>query len=377
MRARVIKLHILRVALVVVGGCADLAGPASGAPDPVVPESPATAELAQSGPLLYDDFEDGVLSSDLWTEMEGDPSITVHEGNGRLEFAFVPTTSGAAPTHGVISRCVLVGDFDVQVRYQTLDWPDQNGVRLALGAGSDMAVRHSGGSAESGRGERYYTIIDGVTSFMYLTTDYAGRMRLTRSGSTITGYYGFGTGWRVLSSRTVAGEVAEVPLTLTAWTHESAFAGQEVVFAFDDLVVNAGVLSCPETVTQVAIDIKPDSEENTLNTRSRGPVKVAVLTTSIAAGEISDFDALTVDAASAVFGPGEAPALDAGSAEDVDGDGDLDLVLRFDLQAAGLADGQSEACVAGTAGESARRFSGCDVIRLIEPGGAGRGNSPR
>ena len=72
-------------------------------------------------------------------------------------------------------------------------------------------------------------------------------------------------------------------------------------------------------VLQVEIDVKPDSDQNTVNVGSNGTIAVAILTTP-------DFDAADVNTASVVF----AGALaDHYSYEDVDGDGDLDLLMHF------------------------------------------------
>ncbi|MFX0195754.1 MAG: hypothetical protein ACFFCW_06495 [Candidatus Hodarchaeota archaeon] len=80
----------------------------------------------------------------------------------------------------------------------------------------------------------------------------------------------------------------------------------------------------------VAIDIKPGSFPNSINPRSRGRVPVPILTTD-------SFDATTVETTTVLFGVSGAEATPAHSAlEDVDGDGDTDMILHFNIQATGI-----------------------------------------
>jgi len=88
---------------------------------------------------------------------------------------------------------------------------------------------------------------------------------------------------------------------------------------------------------QIAIDIKPDS----INPRSRGKIRVAILTTG-------SFDAATVDATRVRFGPtGSEAAIVRSALQDVDGDGDVDLSLQFNTQATGINCGTTSGSVTG------------------------------
>ncbi len=110
----------------------------------------------------------------------------------------------------------------------------------------------------------------------------------------------------------------------------------------------------------VDIDIKPGSDPNGVNPRSRGKIPVAILTTPT-------FDALDVDPVTVAFGPnGAAIAHLQGHVSDVDGDGDLDLLLHFRIGETGIACGDSSADLTGQTfggqliiGSDAIKTSGC------------------
>jgi len=103
----------------------------------------------------------------------------------------------------------------------------------------------------------------------------------------------------------------------------SAFSN---VVYFDDVA-----LWEPETTIKVEIDIKPDSEPNPINLKARGVLPVAVFSSET-------FDATQIDPATVLLA-GATVAVTGGKnakwmahAEDVDGDGLLDLMLQFDSQ---------------------------------------------
>jgi hypothetical protein len=83
----------------------------------------------------------------------------------------------------------------------------------------------------------------------------------------------------------------------------------------------------------MVIDIKPGNEQNNINLKSNGVVPVAALTTD-------QFDAATIDPATARFA-GATPAQ--WSLEDVDGDGDNDVIFHFKTQELGLSEESTEA----------------------------------
>jgi hypothetical protein len=93
---------------------------------------------------------------------------------------------------------------------------------------------------------------------------------------------------------------------------------------------------------------------------------VAILSTS-------SFDARTVNPSTVCFGDAENPsqrdcteAHGRGHIQDVDGDGDKDLVLHYETQETGIDRGDTQACLSGsTYGGTA--IQGCDRIVTVGP----------
>jgi hypothetical protein len=93
---------------------------------------------------------------------------------------------------------------------------------------------------------------------------------------------------------------------------------------------------------------------STINVKSNGVIPVAILTTPT-------FNATTVDVSSVRFGPGNAvEAHGIGHPSDVDGDGDVDLVVHFRTQDAAIP------CNATTATLTATGITGTDTaIKVV------------
>lgn len=127
--------------------------------------------------------------------------------------------------------------------------------------------------------------------------------------------------------------------------------GTDESWAIDNVAVilNDGVVT-------VAIDIKPGSFPNSIDPRSIGVIPVAILTTD-------SFDATTVDPTTVLFGPTGIEAAPVRSAlEDVDGDGDTDMVLFFKTRATGIQCGDTSASLTGKT-FSGQMIQGSDSIK--------------
>jgi uncharacterized repeat protein (TIGR01451 family) len=121
----------------------------------------------------------------------------------------------------------------------------------------------------------------------------------------------------------------------------------------------------PETTTTIVppvqiieIDIKPGGFPNSINPKSQGVIPVAILSNN-------GFAAANVNPASVRFGAiGTEAAAVKSAMEDVDGDGDLDMVLHFRTQDTGIVCGSTKASITGkTLG--GREIKGTDSVRTV------------
>ena len=119
----------------------------------------------------------------------------------------------------------------------------------------------------------------------------------------------------------------------------------------------------PAPPLDVVIDIRPRRGINRINPRSRGPVAVGILTTSIVDGEPFDFDATQVAPSQVLFGPGGAVPL-ASALVDLDGDTDMDLVLAFRKRSTGLMCGDTSATLTGHTFDG-QPITGTDSVRVV------------
>lgn len=133
----------------------------------------------------------------------------------------------------------------------------------------------------------------------------------------------------------------------------------------------------------VTLNIKPHSDPNSINTKSKGNIPTAVLTTE--QGEYGNpiaFDATTILPLTAHFGAKNLSINDNGATEkhnkghiedsyeldEITKDGDDDMVLHFPTQDTGLASGDLEACIKGKFVDGVNNFTffGCDFVNIVK-----------
>lgn len=113
-----------------------------------------------------------------------------------------------------------------------------------------------------------------------------------------------------------------------------------------------------ELTIEISIDIKPGDDRNFISLKSKRAIPVAILSTET-------FDAQTVDSSTVRFGKtGTEARSPIATLEDVDGDGDTDMLLNFKPQDTGIECRDNRAYLTGQTflGQS---FEGSDSIKTV------------
>ncbi|MGH2359823.1 MAG: LamG domain-containing protein [bacterium] len=137
-----------------------------------------------------------------------------------------------------------------------------------------------------------------------------------------------------------------------------ALSDDDIAFLFNG---GSGILATSLGAVRVVIDIKPGKFPNaapdtdTINLSAQGALPVAIFSTG-------DFDASTVNASTVVFA-GAPPWRSA--LQDVDGDGDVDLLLHFATQALILNCGNTQVVLIGGT-MPGTWIMGTDSIRVLK-----------
>ena len=143
------------------------------------------------------------------------------------------------------------------------------------------------------------------------------------------------------------------------WTPDLEFGPDGAMYVSDP--GNNMIYRIVPALEEVAIDIKPGSYPNSINLKSKGKITVAILTTD-------DFDSCDVDPDTVSFA-GANPLR--WNMEDVDHDGDYDMLFHFMTQELDLTKDSTEATLEGETiyGD---QITGTDSVNIV-PKGKGNG----
>jgi len=196
---------------------------------------------------FIDSFGGGAIDPQVWSVELYGSGAQVAVQDQQLEFFFPASASGIEFGVRLVSVFQLHGDFDIRVDFRLLQWPDFNGVRTAIALTDnyfdDYGMERSSLSASEPLGAQEVYVADFGPIVLVPTTDTTGSLRLVRSGSTQTGYYRAGGMW--IPVHTDTAPTQDITIQLHAWSHDYAFADEDVRAAFDDFVVMTGQLVWP------------------------------------------------------------------------------------------------------------------------------------
>jgi len=282
----------------------------------------------------------GDINSNNWTAGATENVGEVNATESGVELTMFPNNSGSASLGGasLTFACEFSGDFDAQYDFELVDWPTRNGIRLGLGAGGigPAAVERVSGDQVVivGNREVYLTHFPNGIRGIKDTTDTEGTLRMSRVGNLLRGYYWSNGAW-VLMNTSAVSPADPSGIGASVWGH---YRTPGITARVTNFSMVADEINCP--VTEVLIDIKPDSAENPVNVRSKGVIPVAVLSTD-------DFDATSIANETVAFGPGGAAPVHGGHIEDIDGDGYPDMLLHFSMQESDITCSDEDAMLTG------------------------------
>ena len=137
----------------------------------------------------------------------------------------------------------------------------------------------------------------------------------------------------------------------------SCYADRSVVFPPDE----PGLVEIGDGPAEIAIDVKPGSAENPVQPGGSGTLPVALLSSAA-------FDARWADAPTVLLGGAGIARLPDGSfqaaLQDVDADGDLDVVAHFSLADIAIAPDATEVVLTGRT-LAGVPFRGRDAVRVV------------
>jgi hypothetical protein len=220
--------------------------------------------ISQAGTII-DDFDGASINNQLWSIYHTDEHQRGVQQGGVLKIQIDGVSEGIGFGAVLSSRFSLKGNFEIVVDYNLTNWPYANGVEASISfsvkdnfwtANGKMSRQSLAADESFTPKEIYHTVfwdgalVSGGIGFIP-TTDSSGRMKLTRVGQVITGYFfnQLNNGWQICGScdYSAIGPDDWIIIGLGAHSKTSIltpegqlihpFAGLDVEIAFDNLQI--------------------------------------------------------------------------------------------------------------------------------------------
>lgn len=251
-----------------------------------------------------------------------DDKLILQKGGGQGEGNYnLPST----PPNPWANHAVWF-DRDGVDQWQAQMWGAIDGVTYNTGGTYDVVITLQATSDTTGKA---YMTINGEPQGFYVPGWHSGPADLMPAGMTFTG------------------DMAQMQVFYGLYGYGATHS-----VTFSDIMAT-GCLYW----TDVEIDIKPGSDPNSINLKSKGVVPVAVLTTD-------DFDASTIDPETVFFSDATPVRW---TMEDVDNDGELDMLFHFKTESLTLDENSHEATLTGDTTDGLH-VRGTDTVNIVPKG---------
>jgi dipeptidyl aminopeptidase/acylaminoacyl peptidase len=210
-----------------------------------------------------DTFSDTHIDPFWWTQYLVGSGLSFAQANGRLEIT-VPTNTTLDPNvgfaaTGLMSQCLISGNWDMQVDYQLLAWPTDNGVLQSLQAGNFVNDQWVGANGlfvfNPGDNTGISTNFPEPRNAFVPNQPLTGRLRLARNGSAITAYYLSDGTWVQMLTGAYTADTSDA--VLYVFTTAAPGSHPDVKVAFDNFSIDGGQITCPMWWDDSAPDWQP------------------------------------------------------------------------------------------------------------------------
>lgn len=196
---------------------------------------------------ITDNFNGAAINHRLWQPYNHDQHQRWLLQDGELKIQIDGASVGEEFGAGVNSNFLMKGNFEVMVDYRLITWPPANGISIGfnndnrLTSGEFVIRRISLGPSDPTNPKENYKAAfdDGSMPFPFFlvpTTDSSGRLKWTRVGSVMTGYF-FNpqiNNWQIIGSNDYSATGLDEWLGFSLNARNNSFAGYDVEIAFDN-----------------------------------------------------------------------------------------------------------------------------------------------